>query len=186
MQSGVELCTHTTLEMRFNMTAMSVTREEERYPAWVKDSGQVPCPSVKVYMLGDQSQPLENTVKTDINILFEKGAFHSSVNNGLMVPVGILHCWILLLVSQVSENSTQCGQPPPVPHSTLSGVKCSYESHDQVQYICDECYTGGSTVTCLPDGSWSGDVACIGIQMIHHSLFTPCVQVYSLFKTAGV
>ncbi len=162
MQSGVELCTHTTLEMRFNMTAMSVTREEERYPAWVKDSGQVPCPSVKVCMLGDQSQPFENKVKTDINILFEKGAFHSSANNGLMVPVGILHCWILLLVSQVSENSTQCGQPPPVPHSTLSGVMCSYESHDQVQYSCDGCYTGGGTVTCLPDGSWSGDAACIG------------------------
>ncbi len=62
----------------------------------------------------------------------------------------------------VAEMHAQCKEPPPVPHSTRTGAQCPYYLEDQVQYSCDECYTGGGNITCLGHGKWSKRITCEG------------------------
>ncbi len=67
----------------------------------------------------------------------------------------------MVTVSSETETDLQrCPEPQEQPHASRSGAVSPYAIGDEVHFICDPCYSGGGTQTCLEDGTWSEVPAC--------------------------
>ena len=53
-----------------------------------------------------------------------------------------------------------CQDPGQVADSVRSGSVGPYPINSRVTYTCNNCYVGGGTITCQPNGQWTQTVVC--------------------------
>ena len=53
-----------------------------------------------------------------------------------------------------------CQDPGQVANAIRSGTAGPYPINSQVTYTCNNCFFGGGTITCQPNGQWTQTVQC--------------------------
>ncbi len=86
--------------------------------------------------------------------------------------------WHELLVVTCFSDLGICNEPGGAPHAFRTGAVFPYHAGDEVQYICNQCFTGGGSIKCLSTGKWSSVVpSCTGF--VSWSLFYSELDTYS-------